>query len=110
MHRSLAIAALVAGLVALPAVPARAECSEWLRTVALPKLGCDAAQIEAICSGQMAVPSKPYCDYRNKPPAGMGDWCQTTMGGCQLPGMAQLNNACQCPSAAGMIQGRVTTQ
>jgi hypothetical protein len=50
-------------MFALAALPARAEaqCSDWLRNVALPHLGCSSQAIEQICAGARPVPTTPYC-------------------------------------------------
>jgi len=56
------------------------------------------------------VATTPYCGGTEQPAAGMGDWCQTPIGGCQIGTQAALDRACQCPSPAGMVNGWVTRQ
>jgi hypothetical protein len=56
------------------------------------------------------VPTTPYCGGTEQPAAGTGDWCQTPIGGCQIGSQAALDRPCQCPSAAGMVNGWVTRQ
>lgn len=97
-------------LAALPSAYAQAQCSDWLRNVALPHLGCSAQAIEQICAGERPVPTTAYCGGSEQPAAGMGDWCQTPVGGCQIGTLATLNQGCQCPSPAGMVNGWVTRQ
>jgi len=86
--------------------PAAAQCSDWLRQVALPKLGCSPGAIEQICAGLRPVPTTPYCGGSEQPVANMGDWCQTMIGGCDTP-LGEIGSACQCASPAGYIQGSI---
>ena len=94
----------------LAASPAAAQCSDWQRQVLLPRLGCGPDLIEDICSGQLPIPTQPYCDDRARPEAGMGDWCQTPMGGCTIEQPTSLDSDCECYSPAGWVAGWVTLQ
>jgi hypothetical protein len=40
---------------------AEARCSDWLRNVALPKIGCSAHSIKQICAGLRPVPTNGSC-------------------------------------------------
>jgi hypothetical protein len=110
MDRLVRRAMLAALMAPALAAPAAADCGDWMRQVALPKMGCSPEQVTAICAGQMPVPTTPYCGGQNRPAAGQGDWCQTPVGGCQLPQLAPLDSDCRCASAAGMVPGWVKTQ
>jgi hypothetical protein len=109
----LRMAASVAAVVLLTAVSAsssHAQCSDWLRQVALPKLGCAPQDVDEICAGLRPVPTTPYCGGRHAPSSGTGDWCMTPIGGCQLSITAPLNAQCRCASPAGYVNGWVTRQ
>jgi hypothetical protein len=92
------------------AVDALAACTGWERHWLLPKLGCSRPAIEAICTGQRAMPGTRYCGGTELPPARMGDWCQLTMGGCQLPALAPLASTCECQTSGGTVRGWVSRQ
>jgi hypothetical protein len=47
--------------------PALAQCSDWLRQVALPKYGCTPQAIEDICSGKRPVPTNGTCETPASP-------------------------------------------
>ena len=110
LRRSATCAAALFALAGLLPARAEAQCSDWLRNVALPHLGCSPQAIGQICAGARPVPTTPYCGGTEQPAAGMGDWCQTPIGGCQIGTQAALDRACQCPSPAGMVTGWVTRQ
>jgi hypothetical protein len=60
-----AFACLLGLIVLAHSKPALAQCSDWLRQVALPKFGCTPQAIEDICSGKRPVPTNGTCE----PPA-----------------------------------------
>jgi hypothetical protein len=57
-----ALACLLGSMVLAHAGPALAECSDWLRQVALPKFGCTPQAIEDICAGRRPVPTNGTCE------------------------------------------------
>jgi hypothetical protein len=57
-----ALAGLLGSMVLAHAGPALAECSDWLRQVALPKSGCTPQAIEDICAGKRPVPTNGTCE------------------------------------------------
>lgn len=62
--------ALGGGLAAIaltPNLPASAQCSDWLRQVALPKFGCSAQDIADICAGRRPVPTNGTCENVQRP-------------------------------------------
>jgi hypothetical protein len=56
------VACLLGLIVLAHTKPALAECSDWLRQVALPKFGCTPQAIEDICSGRRPVPTNGTCE------------------------------------------------
>jgi hypothetical protein len=110
IYTFLRVACLVTVILAFSSGQGLAECTDWLRQVALPKLGCSPQAIEEICAGQRPVPTTPYCGGSEQPPANTGDWCMTPVGGCALSAPVALNAECQCPSPAGYVKGWVSRQ
>jgi len=110
VYRFLYITCVITALLAFSSVEGLAECGDWLRQVALPKLGCSPQAIEEICAGKRPVPTTPYCGGSEQPPPDTGDWCATPIGGCALSAPVSLNAQCQCPSPAGYVKGWVSRQ
>jgi hypothetical protein len=56
------------GLIVLAhSEPVLAQCSDWLRQVALPQYGCTPQAIEDICSGKRPVPTNGTCEAPASP-------------------------------------------
>jgi hypothetical protein len=56
--------------LALSGGPVAAECSDWLRQVALPSFGCSPQAIEDICAGKRPVPTNGTCENTAQPSIG----------------------------------------